>query len=214
MPQTSARLARARFAAREATVDTRVARWTGAVALFAAATWLAISLADDHHHPDWHAGDRLALVGDHPGGGGNVRAWHLPGPTGHRRAPAVVGTAVIGGLAMHVLFSAPLGNVVIATAGLVLMWPTGARPEPDALPQVWARQDDPRSDPLAPFAMQSLKSYHFSCNRHAAIAYRTRMGFAVVSGDPVGDQTEFGTAGSQFRRDVSIARLADRRARL
>ena len=46
-------------------------------------------------------------------------------------------------------------------------------------------------DPLAPFAMQSLKSYLFNADGTAAIAYRTRIGFAVVSGDPLGDEDQF-----------------------
>ena len=39
--------------------------------------------------------------------------------------------------------------------------------------------------------MQASKCYHFSADGTAAIAYRTRWGFAVVSGDPIGDDARF-----------------------
>jgi lysylphosphatidylglycerol synthetase-like protein (DUF2156 family) len=56
---------------------------------------------------------------------------------------------------------------------------------------VWVLINATRGDPLAPFAMQSGKCYLFSADGAAALAYRTRIGFAVVSGDPVGDETQF-----------------------
>ena len=59
------------------------------------------------------------------------------------------------------------------------------------LEQVWALVNATRGDALAPFAMHSSKSYYFNADKSAAIAYRTRLGFAVVSGDPIGDDTEF-----------------------
>ena len=46
-------------------------------------------------------------------------------------------------------------------------------------------------DPVAPFAMQAGKCYLFSADGTAALAYRTRVGYAVVSGDPVGDDAQF-----------------------
>ncbi len=39
--------------------------------------------------------------------------------------------------------------------------------------------------------MQPGKSYHFTADEAAALAYRTRMGYAVVSGDPVSDEGQF-----------------------
>lgn len=71
------------------------------------------------------------------------------------------------------------------------MWPTSARPQPEALAQVSALIDKTSDDPLAVFAMHSLKSYYFNADRSAAIAYRTRAGFAVVGGDPIGDESRF-----------------------
>lgn len=46
-------------------------------------------------------------------------------------------------------------------------------------------------DALAPFTMQTGKSYHFTADGTAALAYRTRMGIAVVGGDPIGDERHF-----------------------
>ena len=40
------------------------------------------------------------------------------------------------------------------------------------------------------FAMHSSKSYLVNSDKTAAIAYRVRLGFAVVSGDPIGDATQ------------------------
>jgi lysylphosphatidylglycerol synthetase-like protein (DUF2156 family) len=53
-------------------------------------------------------------------------------------------------------------------------------------------------DPLAPFALQDLKCYHFAADGTAVIAYRTRMGYAVVSGDPIGDETRFAELVADF----------------
>ena len=93
-----------------------------------------------------------------------------------------------------------LGNFLVAGSGLALMWPTTAQPQPELLEQVWALVNATRGDPLAPFAMHSSKSYHFNTDKSAAIAYRTRLGFAVVSGDPIGDVTQFDDLVADFVR--------------
>jgi lysylphosphatidylglycerol synthetase-like protein (DUF2156 family) len=185
-------------------VDTPVVRGLGAIALFAAFAWLAIGLALDRHHLDWQADGRLAwsltiLVA----AGFIARGIFLGRPVTGGHA-ALAGTAVLGGLALHVLLSPGLGDVLIAVAGLLLMWPTRARPQPDLLPDVWRLVDSTHDDALAPFAMQSQKSYHFSTSRRSAIAYRTRLGFAVVSGDPIGDQREYDQLATSF---ASMCRL-------
>ena len=56
--------------------------------------------------------------------------------------------------------------------------------------------------------MQVLKSYHFNAENTAVIAYRTRLGFAVVAGDLIGDQRRFRELGAGFRSHVSHPRLA------
>jgi lysylphosphatidylglycerol synthetase-like protein (DUF2156 family) len=72
-----------------------------------------------------------------------------------------------------------------------LMWPTSAHRRPGDLSRVWALINATRGDPLAPFVMQAGKCYLFSTDGRAALAYRTRIGYAVVSGDPVGDEAQF-----------------------
>jgi lysylphosphatidylglycerol synthetase-like protein (DUF2156 family) len=91
------------------------------------------------------------------------------------------GAAVCTGVYAHLLSLNLLGNMLVAGSGFVLMWPTTARPQPELLWRVWALVSATQGDPLAPFAMHSGKSYHFNAEKTAAIAYRTRLGFAVVS---------------------------------
>jgi lysylphosphatidylglycerol synthetase-like protein (DUF2156 family) len=173
-------------------VDSLVARWVGALALLIAATWLTVLMVRaHHHHTHWDADGRLAwsltilaavaLI---------ARGIFLGRPVtaAHAIAAAV---AVLAGFAAHLLAFDIAGDVLIASSGLVLMWPTTARPEPGELARVWALVDATRGDPVAPFAMQMLKSYFFSADGTAAIAYRTRLGYAVVSGDPIGDDSRF-----------------------
>ncbi len=187
----------------EVAVDTPVGRSIGAGALLAAVTWLAVAVAHDRHHLGWED-DRLAWsVTVLAATLFIARGIFLGRPVTGRHA-ALAGAAVLAGSALHVLFSPGVGNVVIAASGLLLMWPTRSRPQPEALPEVWRLVDATHGDALAPFAMHSLKSYHFSDSRRAAIAYRTRMGFAVASGDPIGDEREFSSVTAGF---VSMCRM-------
>ncbi|MCV7166680.1 DUF2156 domain-containing protein [Mycobacterium stomatepiae] len=114
-----------------------------------------------------------------------------PGRFGWSIALLAAGAMVCAGLFAHFLSFATIGNILMGSSGLALMWATRARPQPELLGQVWALVNSTDEDPLAPFAMHSSKSYHFNVGRTAAIAYRTRLGFAVVSGDPIGDVTQF-----------------------
>lgn len=178
--------------------DSRAARLIGALALLCAACWLIEILARHHSQPNWHFADRLAwsltvLV---------AVAWIARGvflgrpvTTMHAIAAAFF---VLAGLGMHVLSFDLLGDVVIASSGLVLMWPMTSHPRPADLPRVWELIKVTRDDALAPFTMQTGKSYHFTADGSAALAYRTRMGIAVVSGDPIGDETRFGELVADF----------------
>lgn len=187
----------------EFTVDTPVGRSAGAGALLAASAWLAVAVAHDRRHLGWQD-DRLAWsVTVLAATVFIARGIYLGRPVTGRHA-ALAGAAVLGGSALHMLFSPGAGNVVIAAAGLALMWPTRSRPQPEALPEIWRLVNATRGDALAPFAMHSLKSYHFSDSRRAAVAYRTLMGLAVVSGDPIGDEREFASVATSF---VSMCRL-------
>ncbi len=120
-----------------------------------------------------------------------------PVTTAHAMAAAA---AVGSGLFAHFLSFGVLGNILVAGSGLALMWPTTAKPQPEMLEQVWTLVNATHRDPLAPFAMHSDKSYHFNTDKSAAIAYRTRLGFAVVSGDPIGDPTQFDDLVADFVR--------------
>ncbi len=67
-------------------------------------------------------------------------------------------------------------------------------------------------DPLAPFALRPEKAYVFSPDRAAAVGFRTRIGVAVASGDPVGDPASWPAAIDEFviemrRRKLRVAVL-------
>ncbi|EHB44965.1 hypothetical protein MycrhDRAFT_6642 [Mycolicibacterium rhodesiae JS60] len=158
-------------------VDTRAARWAGALGLLIAASWLAVGRSP------WSLTilAAVALI---------ARGIFLGRPVTAAHAIAA-GMAVVAGFAAHLLAFDVTGDALIASSGLLLMWPTTARPEPGQLPRVWALVNATSGDPVAPFAMQTLKSYFFSADGTAAIAYRTRLGYAVVSGDPIGDEDRF-----------------------
>jgi lysylphosphatidylglycerol synthetase-like protein (DUF2156 family) len=170
-------------------VDTPAAHWTGALALISAAFWLVAVFA--HGHALWQPAGRLAwsltvlaavaLI---------ARGIFLGRPVTARHGIAAV-VVLVAGTGAHVLSFDLLGDVLIAGSGLALMWPTSARRQPGDLSRAWALIKATSGDALAPFAMQAGKCYHFSADGTAALAYRTRIGYAVVSGDPVGNAAQF-----------------------
>lgn len=111
-------------------------------------------------------------------------AFGRPLTTGHV-AVAMVASVVAVGAQMR--GDTVVAHLAVLAAAVMLVWPTGAAAQPGALPEVWALIDHTRRDPLAPFAMDRQKRYLFSTDGAAALAYRVRAGFAVVSGDPIGD---------------------------
>ncbi|MFZ1176865.1 MAG: phosphatidylglycerol lysyltransferase domain-containing protein [Mycobacterium sp.] len=172
-------------------VDSLAARLIGALALLCAACWLIEILARHHSQPNWQYADRLAwsltvLA---------AVAWIARGIFLGRPVTAMHATAaalfLLAGLGLHVLSFDLLGDLAIAGSGMVLMWPTSSHPRPEDLPRAWELINATTDDPLAPFAMQTGKSYHFTADGTAALAYRTRMGIAVVGGDPIGDEAQF-----------------------
>lgn len=180
--------------------DTRAVRAVGVLTLAGAGVWLAVMAARERlgHDPvgagrfGWSAAllVAVALI---------ARGVILGRPvtTGH----AVVAAGVLGaGVSAHVTGFAGLADLLVAGSGLALMSPTAARPQPELLERVWALVDGTCGDALAPFAMHSGKSYHVNGDGTAAIAYRTRLGFAVVSGDPIGDPSRFVELGADFVR--------------
>ncbi len=172
-------------------IDSPGARWGSALALVCAAGWLVVIIAHHHQNPHWHYADRLGWSLTILGAVAFIaRGIYLGRPvtTAHAAMAAVF---VLAGLGAHVVSFDPLGDALIVGSGLVLMWPTRARPRPGDLSRAWPLVDATEDDPLAPFAMQTGKCYHFTADGAAALAYRTRMGFAVVGGDPIGDADRF-----------------------
>jgi len=178
--------------------ESLAARWIGAAALLGATWWLIAVLARHHHHPHLPYSGRLGwsltilaavtLI---------ARGVFLGRPVTTVHA-AAAGVFVLLGLGVHVLSFDVLGAVLIASSGLVLMWPMSSRPQSEDLSRAWALIKATRNDPLAPFTMQTGKSFHFNAFGSAALAYRTRMGFAVVGGDPIGDEAQFPQLVAEF----------------
>lgn len=170
--------------------DSRPARFVSAAMLLLVTGWLVLLVAHSGYlrHPDfdeilWPLTVLFCV-------GFIARGIFLGRPVTYGHA-AWAGVAVVTALGANVLQFERAGEALVVTAGLILMWPTSARPQPEALAQVSALIDKTSDDPLAVFAMHSLKSYYFNADRSAAIAYRTRAGFAVVGGDPIGDESRF-----------------------
>jgi lysylphosphatidylglycerol synthetase-like protein (DUF2156 family) len=178
--------------------DVPAARFIGVLILLCVLGSFVVLAVREHAGYDWHPGGRfgwsiavlaaVALI---------ARGIFLGRPVtaGHAVTAAA---AVSAGLCAHLLVLGALGNMLIAASGLALMWPTTVPPQPEMLAQVWSLVDATRADPLAPFAMHSSKSYYFNTEKTAAIAYRTRLGFAVVGGDPIGDLTQFESLVTDF----------------
>ena len=165
-------------------VNSRLARWVGALALLSAAGWLMKVIARGPvDRLEWSLTvlAAVALI---------ARGIFLGRPVTARHAVAAV-LVLFAGIGAHVLAFDLLGDVLIAGSGLALMWPTSARRHPGDLARVWALIKATSGDALAPFAMQAGKCYLFSADGTAALAYRTRIGYAVVSGDPLGDEARF-----------------------
>ncbi|GAB0105365.1 phosphatidylglycerol lysyltransferase domain-containing protein [Nocardia sp. JMUB6875] len=84
-----------------------------------------------------------------------------------------------------------VGFVFLAASGALLVLPQGSKPQPEQLPRVADLVRRSQGDPLAPFALHSSKSYYFNADGSAALAYRARLGIAVVAGDPIGEAGSF-----------------------
>lgn len=167
-------------------VNSSAARWLAAAAVFGAACWVIAVIARGPGQPvrlQWSLPTLAAVA--------LVSRGMLLGRPVTVRHSATAAVLVITGIAAHILSFDLLGDALIAGSGLALMWPVNARRQPGDVARVWKLIKATGGDPLAPFAMQAGKCYLFSADGTAALAYRTRLGFAVVSGDPVGDETRF-----------------------
>lgn len=90
------------------------------------------------------------------------------------------------------------GWICLVLAAAMLVRPRASKAQPGALPAVSTLVDRTTRDPLAPFAMCSDKSYVFSADGTAALAYRALAGMAVVSGDPIGNRARYGEVVATF----------------
>ena len=167
-------------------VDSPAARWISALAVLSLSGWLLLL----HKDAAWSATIVTAVVLI-------ARGIFLGRPVTAGHATAALVVCVAGVAAVFLAFDL-LGNVLLVISAVVLMWPTTARPNPADLPRIFALVNATTGDPLAPFAMHSSKCYHFDADGSAAIAYRTRLGFAVVSGDPIGDEARFAALVADF----------------
>jgi lysylphosphatidylglycerol synthetase-like protein (DUF2156 family) len=160
-------------------VDSPAARWISALAVLSLSGWLFVQ----HKELAWSLALLTAVIVI-------ARGVFLGRPVTAAHATAAMVVLIAGLSAVFLAFDV-LGNLLMVAAAVVLMWPTSVRPNPADLPRVCALVNATAGDPLAPFAMHAQKCFHFSEDGAAAIAYRTRLGFAVVSGDPIGDDTRF-----------------------
>lgn len=167
-------------------VDSPAARWISALAVLSLCGWLFVLHKDLAWSVTLLTGVLLIARGVFLG---------RPVTAGHATAALAV---LLAGLSAAFLAFDLLGNSLMIAAAVVLMWPTSARPNPADLPRISALVNETTGDPLAPFAMRASKCYHFSEDGTAAIAYRTRLGFAVVSGDPIGDDARFSCLVADF----------------
>ena len=115
-----------------------------------------------------------------------ARGIYLGRPVTSRHA-AIALAMLLAGLGGRLVGRGVVGGVLVAGAGVALMWPLPSRPGPGGPQAVWPLIYATRGDPLAAFVMHSAKSWFFNDDRSAALAYRARLGFAVVSGDPLGN---------------------------
>jgi lysyl-tRNA synthetase, class II len=117
-------------------------------------------------------------------GGMEWRGIELP----HRAGQALLGLGLVFGFLALYYWLRPFGQAVAQTVGERGM----ARALVDAY----------GNDSLAFFALRRDKSYLFSPSRRAFLAYRVVAGTALVSGDPVGDETEIDELLAELRRIV------------
>jgi lysylphosphatidylglycerol synthetase-like protein (DUF2156 family) len=144
---------------------------------------LVLTVIHDHREPEWVLTLFVAVAFI-------ARGIFLGRPVTAAHAWMAL-VLLVAGFGARVVFVDALGNAFMILAGVALMWPTAARPNPADRAKVWALVSATSGDPVAPFALQSLKCHHFNEAGSAAIAYRTRCGYAVVSGDPIGDEAQF-----------------------
>lgn len=167
-------------------VDSAAARWISALAVLSLSLWLFAL----HKDLAWSLTIVAAVLFI-------ARGIFLGRPVTAGHATGALVMCLAGVVAVFLAFDV-LGNLMVVASAVILMWPTAARPNPADRPRIYGLVNATTGDPLAPFAMHASKCYHFSADGAAAIAYRTRLGFAVVSGDPIGDEARFTALVAEF----------------
>src|SRR6478609_8027117 len=147
---------------------------------------------------------------------GYRRRFDVPGEPATTRPLLALTTAFSAGVAVFVGFELHGGELpdrlsdVFAALGLVLgfcalfLW---LRPLSHAVAQTVGERRVARAlvdaygyDSLSFFALRRDKSYFFSPTRLSFLAYRVVAGTALISGDPVGADSEFDALLAEFRR--------------
>jgi lysylphosphatidylglycerol synthetase-like protein (DUF2156 family) len=150
--------------------------WAGIVL---AVLGVALALHGNHvqNHQQVAEGLALAVIG---------RGFALGRPIVVRHIVLAVGCLVLARV-MASRGEAVIEQVALVAAALCALW---ARPAPpgtaDQRKRIVALVDATPNDALAPFAQRLDKSYVFSPDGQAAVAYKVRWGVAVASGDPLG----------------------------
>jgi lysyl-tRNA synthetase, class II len=106
-----------------------------------------------------------------------------------RASDGLTGLGIVLGFAALFLWLRPFGQAVVQTVS--------ERRVARALVDAYG------SDSLSFFALRRDKSYLFSPTRRAFVAYRVVAGTALVSGDPVGDESEIEALLAELRRLVT-----------
>ena len=178
---------------------TRQVHRLAALTLFAGLCWLIFLLSEGHGRLPHRLVDGLAewsitltlvvvLV---------ARGIYLGRPITPAHAMTAAALLVLG-LGVRLLSWSLAGDALVIAAAAALVAPMASRPDPASVPRIWPLVCQTHGDPLAPFAMHSYKSHYFSADGSAAVAYRTRLGLAVVSGDPVGRSEAFADLAADF----------------
>jgi lysylphosphatidylglycerol synthetase-like protein (DUF2156 family) len=151
----------------------------GWVGIALAVVGIALALHGNHvrDHQQLAEGLALAVVG---------RGLALGRPIVIRHLAVAIGCLVLARI-MAARGDAVIEQVALVAAALCALW---ARPAPPGTAAQRKRivelVDATSNDCLAPFAQRLDKSYLFSPDGQAAVAYKVRLGVAVASGDPLG----------------------------
>ena len=150
--------------------------WAGIVL---AVVGVLLALHGNHvqDHQEVAEGLALAVVG---------RGLALGRPLVIRHLAVAIGCLVLARI-MSTRGDAVIEQCALVIAALCALWARPAPPDTAAQrKRIVELVDATPNDALAPFAKRLDKSYIFSPDGQAAVAYKVRLGVAVASGDPLG----------------------------